>query len=601
MRFGWPHLGGSVGLLAALVLSGCGIPAARSAETAITLSPSSGRPGTMVTVRGYVPHITAQRQGLPPWGQIGFGGFAAGIAANTHVTWATKHLGHFTAVFRVPETAWWTTQGERKLTPGAYAVALRCFGVPGTKPQQQRCLSGPNQFQATFTLVGPVPSAPSHATVTLSPVRAAPGERVTVAGWAPLTRLGQPLGYSLMWGHGDNLVGVVQQAANGRLSGSFEVPAYLGGTVVPAGQIALTLAPIAPSLAAVAHTELQVLASLQWAQVRSRPVQIANQPDDIVVEPQVAVVAASGSLWLTDAARARQVGLRGIATKAQQLGYSTDRTPRVHGVKGTAAFPSSLFITVDATAASAGGNPPFFHIPFTSTNLGTTWQAVSAPPGMTLPNFSGYRDAGSQVYTLWSAGGRVVSDATTNGGLTWHPTPLACPASGTCLLMGPGEPFSPGIGANVLQPVWRQNRQRQWVPSARGDITDSTLELVSLADGAALLIDGVDPYPIRMTTDGGRTWQSVALPNAPGVYAAPPYQSLLLLPNGALLASLETGGGTATWHLLPPSSGQWQSVPASALPSTAAGLTAARGRLWWYSPTPAGQPIVVHSTPLGAL
>ncbi len=603
MRCDRVHLRGLLGLLAALVLSGCGGPAARSTETAITLSPSSGGPGTMVTVRGYVPHITAQRQGPSPWGQIGFGGFAAGIVANTHATWSTKHLGHFTAVFRVPETAWWTAQGERKLAPGAYAVALRCFGVPGTKPQQQRCLSGPNQFQATFTLVGSVPSAPSDATVTLSPVRAVPGERVAVTGWAPLTRLfGQPLGYSLMWGPGDNLMGVVQQALNGRLSGSFLVPAYLGGAPVPTGPVALTLVPLAQSPApAVAHTDLQVLAGLQWAQVRSRPIQVTSQPAPMEVEPRAAVVVANGSLWVTGASGAtRQVGLSGIATQAQRLGYSTGTTPRVHGVKGTVAFPASLFITVDATAANAAGNPPFFHIPFTSPNLGVTWQAVSPPPGMTLANFAGYRDVGPGVDALWTRGSRVVSVVTTNGGLTWRPASLACPASGPCLLMGPGEPFSPGLGANVLQPIWRPNRQHQWVLSAQGDITNSTLELVSLADGAALLIDGAGPYPVQMTTDGGRTWQSVALPNAPGVFSGPPYQSLLMLPDGALLASLGTGGGAA-WHLLPPASGQWQSVPASVLPPTASGLTAARGRLWWYAPGPAGQAVTVHSTPLGAL
>lgn len=143
----------------------------------------------MVTVRGYVPHITAQAQGPSPWGQIGFGGFAAGMVANTHATWSTKHPGHFTAVFRVPETAWWTAHGEHPLALGAYAVGLRCFGVPGTKPQQQRCLGGPDQFQATFTLVGPVPSTPSHPTLTLTPVDAVPGERVTVGGSAGPTRL----------------------------------------------------------------------------------------------------------------------------------------------------------------------------------------------------------------------------------------------------------------------------------------------------------------------------------------------------------------------------------------------------------------------------
>ncbi len=81
------------------------------------------------------------------------------------------------------------TPARARRVPGGASV-LR---LPGTKPQQPRCLSGPNQFQATFTLMGPVPPAPSHATVTLPPTRAVPGEHVTVAGWAPLTRLfGQP-------------------------------------------------------------------------------------------------------------------------------------------------------------------------------------------------------------------------------------------------------------------------------------------------------------------------------------------------------------------------------------------------------------------------
>ena len=256
MRFGWPHLGWSGGLLAALVLSGCGAPAAHPGDTTLTLSPSSGRPGTLVTVSGYVSSVTAQRPATWPWGQIGFGGFAAGLVSNTHATWSTKRPGHFTAVFRVPETAWWTAHGERTLAPGAYGVGFRCFGVPETKPQQRRCLSGPNQLQATFTLVGPVTPPPSHASVTVSPVHAEPGQHVTVGGWAPLTRLfGQPLGYSLMWGEGTTAVGDVQQALNGRLSGSFQVPAYVEGAPVAVGPVALTLAPLAVSPAApVAYT-----------------------------------------------------------------------------------------------------------------------------------------------------------------------------------------------------------------------------------------------------------------------------------------------------------------------------------------------------------
>ena len=151
--------------------------------------------------------------------------------------------------------------------------------------------------------------------------------------------------------------------------------------------------------------------------------------------------------------------------------------------------------------------------------------------------------------------------------------------------MRPGEPFSPGIGANVLQPIWRQ-RPYHWLQSAQGDITDSTLQLVSLADGAALLIDGAGPYPVRMTADGGRTWQSVALPNPPGVSSqgGRVYQALVLLPSGALVGGTVSAAGPIAWHLLPPGASGWQAIPSSILPADAHGLTVAGGRLWWYTP-----------------
>lgn len=98
-----------------------------------------------------------------------------------------------------------------------------------------------------------------------------------------------------MWGHSDNLMGVLQQALNGQLSGSFLVPAYLGGAPVPAGPVTLTLVPADQSpAAAVTHRELQVLAGLPCAQVRSRPIQATTQPAPMVVEPRAAVVVANG-------------------------------------------------------------------------------------------------------------------------------------------------------------------------------------------------------------------------------------------------------------------------------------------------------------------
>ena len=64
----------------------------------ITLNPQSGRPGTTVTVTGYIPAVkdlsVANRKKLPPLGNIGFGGFGSGLIINVStITWSSEHPG----------------------------------------------------------------------------------------------------------------------------------------------------------------------------------------------------------------------------------------------------------------------------------------------------------------------------------------------------------------------------------------------------------------------------------------------------------------------------------------------------------------------------
>ena len=111
-RFGaWGGLGAALALLAGGLLAGCGRAAAAApvpkATPGFAVTPSSGPPGTVVTVTGYVAAMrsatAAQRRQAQYGGDLAFGGFAAGLDISpTHIHWSRSHPGHFSATFQVP-------------------------------------------------------------------------------------------------------------------------------------------------------------------------------------------------------------------------------------------------------------------------------------------------------------------------------------------------------------------------------------------------------------------------------------------------------------------------------------------------------------------
>ena len=498
-------------------------------------------------------------------------------------------------------------------------MALRCFGP---LPQSKKCGLSPDQARATFDLTGPIPASPAQASLHFTPAEARPGQSVTVTGWAPLTNIiGQPYGYQLQWGTAsDPQVAAIHQSLTGQLSGHFRVPAYVGLNPTSAGRVVLTLsymflghpthtaapgAKVRPPIATLAPTPFRVLPSLRWAAVRSLPVRLTaapaplalTSPSDVAVASHVLVVGAPGAL--------KAVPLVGIRSEAARLGYPVEGgSPGVGSVKTLAAFPSSLFVAVGTSLPQYGGGPPIFSSPFYSTNAGASWHAAPIPAGMAFGDFAGYRAEGGRMYALWEKGAATATEVTANGGATWAAAPLACPKSGPCLVLGAGPTAYEGMGTPLLQDIWRQTAAHHWVVSAQDEISTAPLQLVGLANGTALRIDAGTAYPVELTTNSGRTWQSIALPTPPQDQGAGwVYQTLLMLPNGALLGSVVSPTGAAAWELLPPGAAQWHAVPASVLPPSATGLTPAHGRLWWYttgSGVSSAAPAIA-SVPLGSL
>jgi hypothetical protein len=137
-------------------------------------------------------------------------------------------------------------------------------------------------------------------------------------------------------------------------------------------------------------------------------------------------------------------------------------------------------------------------------------------------------------------------------------------------------------------------------------------ELAALAErevlllmGDALAAGGSPAELVRLSHDGGQSWQGIALPPLPGG-TMPLLRGFQLLPGGALVARPQDG---PAWLLLRPGAAAWCAVPAAALDAPVEAADTARvigDRFWWLEHAsavvpPTNQMPVPRSVPLAAL
>ncbi len=628
-------------LVALGLFAGCGQATSASQATLkpvhhgsgayMTVSPTSGPPGTMVTLSGFLPEMVKVKPGAnssyPFQGNIGFGGFRYGLSmtSTSTITWSTRHPGHFITRFEVPKTAWLTAKGVHPLTSGNYTVAIDCFGAV-----QPGCAVGADQATTTFRLTGGLSHTP-RPYLAMSPDHAKPGQTIKVTGWAPVTNIigHNPFGYQLTWsqdGHASEFgqLGSVTQSLTGQIIGTFTVPGTLSnGESVTQGAATVGLTYVfngraasigVPSNAkgmvstAIAGTKFKVQMPLMWAQLHTA----TPLREDVNLKPLTVAGnalawpgATPGQFWFRPSSTGspwQAVSLSGILPLSLVNGYpakwTTGGKPSADTVTLVKGFPQSYFVTVSSIKKTIGEAPPIYYTAYYTMDRGRTWRTVPVPTGFTLGQFGGFHVDGPSLYAYWVGHhGAFASEYTTNGGTTWSNGFPGCPSGGPCLRFGATPMVYPGMGVGLLEPVWRQTMQHQWVKATSVNTNMGSSELVALSPNQSLLVNPTGAYPLELTTDGGRQWQDVALPTPPQpVQGGSPYQSLLMLNNGTLLAHMNFASGTA-WYALAAGGHVWQPVSTSILPAANLTMTLSGSNIYWYSATSStSSPPIVHVT-----
>jgi photosystem II stability/assembly factor-like uncharacterized protein len=602
-----------------------------SAAPAIRVSPTSGGPGTIICITGYLPggpdaaHATeTQRNGTVCWD-----GCTGGLTESAQVAWSSARAGFFATKLTVPVTAWLTADGPKPLAPASYRIGVQCIA-----PTASGCAREAAQAAASFRLTGAAPqrcgAGQPCAALTLSPGAAIPGTTVQVSGWAPLTQIiGQPMGYTLVLEQGSNppQVGQVSQGLDGTIQGSFRVPVTLDGQQALApGRYTLALAaffsggigqPVAKGTRVVgnrlllAPTPLTVSAAPTWASLGTiRPLAIQPSADlfggGVMAEGSTLAYCVPGGVRLSRDGGQTWAGIptAGVAAAAATAGYSLQRgATSCAAALADPAHVGTVYAAFGLVTPPCDCAPPYFMVGMTTTDAGRTWQVIPQPAAIQPDHgdrgFGGFEALGDGVAALFGrrGSGAPTVETSTDGGRTWTAGQLDCPATGPCVRWGPAPSQESACMASFPQPLEARDPGGAWSPATQVDLCQGTSQAVALSATELALLSGRAPYPLQISRDGGRTWTDVALPAlAPGQAG---FEALGMLPDGALLA--ESQPPSPTWALLPPGARAWCPVGGLSSADQSSSLTAADGRLWWLAGEFGGKAPTLHSLPLRPL
>lgn len=615
---------------------------ATGSPVAVTLSPSSARPGSVVVVHGRLL-VPEPERAAPQTADVCVDGCDGLVEDGVSLHWLAGGGPHeavpagdvarFTARAELPDAPFFVDGHLHSLVSGLYPVGVACVGEAG--PATAGCGLHPAQGSALVHLVvaHPVlcPPRGSCAHLELSPPDAPPGTAVRVRGVAPVSQIiGQPFGYTL--------------AVARTLAVRARAPAGSGGAV--------QLAP----------TAFRVEAPSPWSDLpATRPLasQVAGPepgPTSLdVSDPGLVATCAPGAIRLVSVATGAVVGT--VPTRPVDAvhfggGVALWPSPAASAGSDATAPRSCVDVLVDPgrtgavfaafDAAGPAGAPPVGEVGAVTTDGGAVWRAVPAPRGSSVQLLSGFSvgASGAVDAAFVPAGERTtapeVVEASADGGAHWHPVPLGCPAVGPCLDLGPFAPGNCAMNGTSQELLVSSDGGRHVEVAGQswpGELDAcGPAEVAATSASGALVVDSSSPFLVLSTTDGGRSFADVGLPalrlpgasSALGLGGTFPFGSggLVLLPDGSLLATTgsappaagQPGTSTLPWHLLRAGATSWcrvgplpvRSGPASSSPRPAGAggsgpispVAALAGRLWWSplepgSASPTGQLVSV--------
>src|SRR5438132_5044052 len=533
----------------------------------LTLTPPSGPPGTHIRVSGYVANLTAGQRGFDR-AQLCWESCDA-LVGSVQIDWSAAKPGQFTADLDAPAAPWFSGTTVAPLRPGRYKVTFPClpsFDKPGGSCSGVR-------LEAHFDLLGQGSSRCTGslpcAVLRSTPATGPPGTVLAVDGWAPLTAL----------------------SGNGFVAVAFEGE--------PTGKPGFeTFTPL------IASTPFTVTGAPGWASLPPlHPVFIQRTGMDAIgadpANPRRFAYCGAGVIKITTTGGTSwsSISLAGVRAASASTNYPIPGSVSGGSVVCSsvlldARFPAPVYAVF--AAATRSGPPPFYFVAYVTRNSGRTWQAVPVPAPSEMGRFGGFRGSPSGVQALFwsqtttdsSQPPQFLVEQTTDGGRSWQAASLRCPVSGPCMGLGPqdngrcmavGEwqaiEISTDGGQSWTSPGW---------PGRLGACTTS--ELVSLDSNGMVAVDPMGAHTLTWSSDGGSSWEDVALPLLPGADADPgnAQGSLQILPDGRLLVA------GSRWYLLGSGATAW--CPVAAAPQISGGEWSASprligDRLFWSDPT----------------
>ena len=590
----------------------------------IQLVPDKASPGATIKIEGFLPggptQAEAQKDQSLEQTTVCWQGCLNGLTEQAQpVTWSATDAGHFETSFIVPAVPWLSSNGPQALETGDYTIGIQCLG-----PELQGCGLKEAQASATFQLEGPVPqicqAGQPCASLTFTPSEASPGTTVQVQGWAPLVGMinGQAFGYSLVLETESvngpaSQIGQVQQSLDGKLTSSFVVPQQLPSQgVLQPRPYTIALQAIRPSATKgnqpplVAASTFTITGSLGWNSLPAgQPVWIQPSANltsrNVSVDPgnpnriaycapgEIKVSQDSGGNWSS-------ISTTPVASVADTAGYplfsqNSSSQPDCLEVTLDAAHPDSYYV-VFQTMKKQYGAPPVFFMGYVTHDAGKTWMLAPVPEKLTAEDFGGFWTNGKgMVQALYSSPAQgpdqappVAVEQSTDGGKSWSSGELTCLSSGPCIRWGPAPGSIPGMGSPLPQFIYvSTDGGKTWnSPGVSVELrTEGPHELVAFSDQVAVVISGSGDYPVQVTQDGGKTWQTASLPALPqSSDSGALFPGLQILPDGSLLAQPFNTSG----FMLTPGTSAWCNLNSTNLSSTAVLLQASGKQLFWLTP-----------------
>ncbi len=518
-------------------------PRPSAPAVSLSLSPSSGGPGTVVTVTGRLSRPFHPRDSHP---NLCWDGCQNGLTyGDPPVRWTSPTA--FRTRITVPAAPWIEGRPAHvaPLVSGDYGVAIQCL-------REARACSLVPEGTATFRLrvTRPVAWCRTQATcarLRVTPARALPGQLVRVTGFVPLAAGETP---NTSFAPYEMLVTRRRPAEpevrfTGRNGVRF-VSAGLGALHVKAPPRYFGVAPV--------------------GQVSDGVPQISADPAD----PGTVAWCAGTTIAVSGPGGTTRVPADTAKPLLQAMGFSFRDDPdvtcaAVAPLATAAGAPAGLAAAFSVTEAEG---PPFSLAVLVTHDDGQTWAAVPVPTGSFPAGFGGFRyGAGGTLQALFGLRlkgsvkdypefdpNRSVTEVSSADGQSWSQAPPACPTAGPCVTFGL---YSPGNCAmNGTMQTLQRSTSRGWgwssldFPYAVQACGES--ELVATSPRSELLVDSMGTYPVLQTTDAGATWHDLAIPR-------PARGNITALPDGSLLVAhgIQYQG---RWKLLRRGARRWCTV-----------------------------------------